>query len=281
MLEAEVQHITSLSNILDLVEAMIRSLVSDLRATQAGQEILSHGSETLGLSGTLSQRWSDLVRSSRWPRITYSVALELLQKKAKESSVGSTALLTSPPTWDLGLTLEHEKWLVENVGLGSPIFVTDYPKTQKPFYMAPSVLGDNGDGEKGQAPRESEDTVACFDLLLPSGVAEVAGGSLREWRTRKLLANMRRAGMIDLKDSAPGESSPPPSSTASNSPSLHPHEPLTDNHPLKWYIDLRRHGGSPHGGFGLGFDRLVAFLAGVENVRDVVGFPRTWRRADC
>jgi len=167
--------------------------------------------------------------------------------------------------------LEHEKWIVAVLGQGRPIFVTDYPRAIKPFYMLPS---------KSQGEHDGGETVACFDLLFPFGYCEIAGGSLREHRLENLIKNMRQQGMLKRKDA--GSSAPDIAHSASaplsNYPFLEPGEDLGN---LKWYADLRRYGSSPHGGFGMGFDRLVAYLTGVSNVRDVVPFPRTWGRADC
>jgi asparaginyl-tRNA synthetase len=99
-------------------------------------------------------------------------------------------------------------------------------------------------------------TVDCFDLLVPN-VGELAGGSMREHRLPQLEENMRALGLeVPSKRSAGGKE-------------------------LAWYLDLRRWGCPPHGGFGLGFDRLLSYLSGVQNVRDVVPFPRHYHRCDC
>ena len=130
---------------------------------------------------------------------------------------------------------EHERYLA-SLYQGKPVFVTEYPRAQKPFYMLPSA----SDG--------SDDTVACFDLLVPD-LCELVGGSLREHRSDGLLEAMQAKGV------------------AGNN--------------LDWYRDLRNYGSVPHGGFGLGFDRLLCYLSGVSNLRDVVAFPRWPGRADC
>jgi asparaginyl-tRNA synthetase len=96
----------------------------------------------------------------------------------------------------------------------------------------------------------------------------VVGGSLREHRLEPLIHNMRNKGILKTAEPGKGE----------HYPFLQPDESLGL---MKWYADLRRFGSSPHGGYGLGFDRLLAYLTGVSNVRDVVAFPRTWGRADC
>jgi asparaginyl-tRNA synthetase len=182
------------------------------------------------------------------------------------------------PTWTGGLQLEHEKYIVDVINQGQPVFVTDYPKAIKPFYMAPSQLGP-GKEEDVRAPGE---TVACFDLLLPE-VSEVAGGSLREHRLPNIIQNMREHGLIK-KRSASGSGGTGETSTSETAPEqpLYPHlQPHEDLGHLQWYADLRRWGSAPHGGFGLGFDRFLSYLAGVSSVRDVVAFPRYFGRADC
>ena len=147
------------------------------------------------------------------------------------------------PKWGSGLQAEHERWIASTVGEGAPVFVTHYPKAIKPFYMLPSK-----DSSK------YGETVDCFDLLVPE-LCEIVGGSMREHRLEPLLARMRADGMIG----------PGPDDLGS----------------LKWYIDLRRWGSVPHGGFGLGFDRLLCYLSGVQNIREMVTFPRWYGRCDC
>jgi asparaginyl-tRNA synthetase len=129
--------------------------------------------------------------------------------------------------------------------------------------MLPSIVASDS-----EALERIDDTVACFDILLPYGYAEVCGGSLREHRLPNLIQAMRERGL--LRKAASGEDSP--------YPHLEPGESLGN---LEWYADLRRFGTSPHGGFGMGFDRLLAYLTGPASVRDVVGFPRYWGRAEC
>jgi len=191
--------------------------------------------------------------------------------------------------------LEHERWIVQHIGNERPIFVTHYPKAIKPFYMAPSLQAhDHFRHWKYRRERNTtlfhpeetgRDTVACFDLLLPFGASEIAGGSLREHRLENLIANMRTAGMLKPKSSSTttpnqlyDDPSHPPKDSADAYPYLQSGESLGA---LKWYADLRRYGTMPHGGYGLGFDRLIAYLTGVHNLRDVVPFPRTYGRAEC
>ena len=149
--------------------------------------------------------------------VTYTEAIEILKK--------ADVKFEFPVEWGGDLATEHEKYLAE-VAFGKPVFVTDYPKEIKSFYMK-----QNPDGK----------TVAATDLLAP-GVGEIIGGSEREADLGKLLQAMQDRGM----------------STAE----------------YENYIDLRRFGSTPHGGFGLGLERLVMYVTGIENIRDVILYPR-------
>ena len=131
-----------------------------------------------------------------------------------------------PVYWGCDLQSEHERYLTEQV-YKKPVFLTDYPKEIKAFYMR---LNDDGK------------TVAAADLLVP-GIGELIGGSQREEREDVLLARMKEMG-LRAED-------------------------------YSWYIDLRRYGGTVHAGFGLGFERMIMYLTGIANIRDVLPFPRT------
>ena len=181
----------------------------------------------------------------------------------KEAANDQPDLFSFQPSWEKGLQLEHERYIASAVGHGSPVFVTDYPRDQKPFYMLPSSIPasevtssdqshhDTADSQRWTShalpPRSTREeliqqahpTVACFDLLLPE-VGELVGGSLREHRLEALASAMQQHKVTNID----------------------------------WYLDLRKHGSVPHGGFGLGFDRLLMYLSGVESVRDVVQWPR-------
>ncbi len=150
--------------------------------------------------------------------ITYTQAVELLEK--------SGHAFQYPVAWGRDLQTEHERYLTEEVFHG-PVFVTDYPREIKSFYMR---LNDD------------EKTVAAMDLLVP-GVGEIIGGSQREERLDVLLSRMRECE-LDEADYA-------------------------------WYVNLRRWGSTRHAGFGLGFERMVMYLTGVSNIRDVIPYPRT------
>ncbi|KAL1990640.1 hypothetical protein VTN49DRAFT_6479 [Thermomyces lanuginosus] len=267
MLEAEVNFMHDLDSLIDLVEFLLRDFTRRLYDTRVAQEIFTAKrtgepgqNEDGGESADLQQRWKAIMDGSRWPRITYTRAVELLQ----DAVANHGASFIYPPTWSEGLQLEHEKYLVDRVFPGQPVFVTDYPKQVKPFYMLPSEAATANNTSSSSSPGE---TVACFDLLLPV-VSEVVGGSLREHRLPNLIQSMREYGLIKQTTS----------SSSSPYPYLHSNEDLGH---LRWYADLRRWGSAPHGGFGLGFDRLLGYLAGVSSVRDVVPFPRYFGRADC
>ena len=150
--------------------------------------------------------------------VTYTEAIRLLEMH-KES-------FEYPVYWGCDLQTEHERYLTEKI-FNSPVFVTDYPKEIKAFYMRM-----NDDGK----------TVAAMDLLVP-GVGEIIGGSQREERLDMLLARMKE---LNLRE---------------------------DDY--SWYLDLRRYGGTKHCGFGLGFERLIMYMTGISNIRDVLPFPRT------
>ena len=130
------------------------------------------------------------------------------------------------PEFGGDLATEHEKYLTD-VHFNGPVFITDWPKDIKAFYMR---LND----DKG--------TVAAMDLLVP-GAGELIGGSQREERIDLLRKRMTEMGISEKG--------------------------------LEWYLDLRRFGGCVHSGFGMGFERMLMFLTGVENIRDVIPFPRT------
>jgi len=149
---------------------------------------------------------------------------------------GSGECFSIAPDAGRALATEHEKWLCEQHVQG-PVFVTDYPAAVKPFYM---LQNDDGDaqGEGG--------TVACMDLLVPK-LAELVGGSAREHREEHLRRAMGRAGLLQ-PDGGGGD--------------------------LQWYLDLRRYGSVPHAGWGMGFERLVQFVSGVDNIRDAIPVPR-------
>lgn len=249
MLEAELAFVDNASSVMDVVEGMLRAVATELQSSHVGKELLqgridNTQEDSASVSSTvLAQRWQGLINGP-WPRITHKDAI----KHLKEAVANGEIEFTYRPREDEGLQTEHERFLAETVGGGGPLFVTDYPRNVKPFYMAPSSGADGGTG--------NPETVACFDLLVPE-ICELVGGSMREHRLPQLLESMEEHGLM-----------PDPSTQETNSS-------------LQWYSDLRRYGSVPHGGFGLGFDRLLCYLSGVSNIRDVVSFPRWHKRCDC
>jgi len=158
------------------------------------------------------------VANAEFSHVTYTEAIEILLK--------SNENFEFPVSWGCDLQTEHERFLTEK-HFKKPVFVTDYPKDIKAFYMR---LNDDGK------------TVAAMDLLAP-GIGEIIGGSQREERVKVLESRIREMGL--------------------------------DKETYWWYLDLRRFGGTKHAGFGLGFERLLMYLTGVANIRDVLPFPRT------
>lgn len=171
------------------------------------------------------QRWHNLLGDKPWPTVTYTEAIDIL--KAQHSKQAFTRYA---PEWGSALQSEHEKWLAGEF-FNSPVFVTDYPRDCKAFYM------------KQDDALPGKETVACFDLLVP-GMGEVAGGSMREDDLGTLEQEMDRRQM-------------------------------NRNGDLDWYVALRREGSAPHGGFGLGIERLVSYLYGNHNIRDAIPFHRS------
>lgn len=158
-------------------------------------------------------------------KVTYTEAIEILEKHKDEAD------FKYPVYWGADLQTEHERFLTEKI-YKKPLFVTDYPKEIKAFYMR---LNDDGK------------TVAAMDLLVP-GVGEIIGGSQREERLDALEKRME-----ELK---------------------------LDKSAYEWYLDLRRFGGTKHAGFGLGFERLIMYITGIQNIRDAIPFPRTAGNAE-
>ena len=160
----------------------------------------------------------ELVANSEFGRISYTEAIEILKKNNKKFQF--------PVEWGVDIQTEHERYLTEVV-FKKPVFVTDYPKEIKSFYMK-----QNADGK----------TVAAADMLVP-GIGELIGGSQREEDYDKLVTRMDELGL--------------------------------DKSSYDWYLNLRKFGGVEHAGYGLGFERMIMYLTGIQNIRDVLPFPRT------
>ncbi|KAI1421599.1 hypothetical protein F5Y12DRAFT_787372 [Xylaria sp. FL1777] len=250
MLEAELSFTDRLSTVMDLLEDMLKHITSKLRDSKVVHELLNpvgDRSPDLATTEQVSERWRGLAYRT-WPRITYAQAIELLE--------AADVPFAHKPSWGKDLHTEHEKFIADKVGEGhnTPVFVTDYPRHLKPFYMKAGET-DGGRSSLGN-------TVECFDLLVP-GFCEIAGGSMREHRLENLVESMQARGLSTASSENHSGSSQGP-----------------DNN-LDWYLDLRRWGCPPHGGFGLGFDRLLCYLTGVQTIHDTTAFPRWYGRCDC
>lgn len=160
----------------------------------------------------------EATRDADFAQITYTEAIDNLLAADQE--------FENKVEWGIDLQTEHERYLSEKV-YQKPVFITDYPRDIKAFYM-----------------RENEDhkTVAAVDLLVP-GIGELIGGSQREERLAKLNEKIKEFNL--------------------------------DPEEYKWYLELRKYGETEHSGFGIGFERLLMYVTGVENIRDVIPFPRT------
>ena len=170
----------------------------------------------------LIDRLNNIVNSD-FGRITYTEAVELLKKAGDRFDY--------PVEWGCDLQTEHERYITEEI-YKKPVFVTDYPKEIKAFYMRM-----NDDGK----------TVAAADCLVP-GIGEIIGGSQREERLDVLENRMEELGL--------------------------------NKEDYWWYLDLRKFGGTRHAGYGLGFERLIMYITGMSNIRDVIPYPRTVRNAE-
>ena len=202
-----------LDDIIEVAEAMIKFVLKDVIEKCPDELAFFEKFFEKGLREKLQK-----IVDGDFERITYTKAIELL----KDADVK----FQYPVEWGCDLATEHERYITEQV-YNKPVFVTDYPKEIKSFYMK-----QNPDGK----------TVAATDLLVP-GVGEIIGGSQREENLDKLLAAMEERGMTQDE--------------------------------YKDYLDLRKFGSVPHGGFGLGFDRIVMYMTGMANIRDVQLYPRT------
>lgn len=217
MIEPEIAF-ADLGDDMTLAEACIKEIISFVRAQAPEEMAFFNQFVEKGMDEKL-----DNVVNNEFGRITYTEAVDILTKSGKEFDY--------PVKWGMDLQTEHERFLTEEV-FKKPLFVIDYPKDIKAFYMQ---LNDDGR------------TVAAMDLLVP-GVGEIIGGSQREERYDVLTRRLAEMG-IDPKD-------------------------------YWWYLDLRRYGGCKHAGFGLGFERILMYLTGMSNIRDVISYPRTPRQAE-
>lgn len=217
MIEPEIAF-SDLEDDMEMAEAMTKFVIRHvLKTCSAELEFFNKF-----VDNTLLERLNNIVNND-FARVTYTEAIKLLEESGKEFDY--------KPFWGCDMQTEHERYLCENV-FKKPVFVINYPREIKAFYMR---LNDDGK------------TVAAMDMLVP-GVGELIGGSQREERLDKLEAAYKNFG-------------------------LNPED-------YWWYTELRKFGGTHHAGFGLGFERLIMYITGVANIRDVEAFPRTTGNAD-
>lgn len=212
MIEPEMAF-ADLTDYLDTAEAMVKYIINYVRENAPEEMEFFNSFIDKGLFERL-----DNVVNSDFARVSYTEAVELLQKSGQKFDY--------PVEWGIDLQTEHERYLTEKI-FGKPVFVTDYPKDIKAFYMR---LNDDGK------------TVAAADLLVP-GVGEIIGGSQREERLEVLEKRIEGLGL--------------------------------NKEDYWWYLELRKYGETKHAGYGLGFERMIMYLTGMGNIRDVIPFPRT------
>ena len=217
MIEPEVAF-ADLKDNMALSEAMVKFVIRYvLEECSQEMEFLNKFVDT-----GLIERLNNLAEAE-FGHVTYSEAIELL--------LNSQYQFEYPVSWGIDLQTEHERYLTEKI-FGKPVFVTDYPKEIKAFYMRMN---------------DDNKTVAAMDMLVP-GVGELIGGSQREERLDLLEKRMDELGL--------------------------------NKEDYWWYLELRKFGGTTHSGYGLGFERLIMYLTGISNIRDVIPFPRTVSNAE-
>ncbi len=211
MIEPEIAF-CDLNGLMDIEEEMLKSVVSDVLKKCASEiDFLNEF-----VDNTLKKKLTDLV-SSKFVRITHHEVVDLLKK--------ADIKWEFEPSYEDDIAKEHEKYITEH--FNAPVFITDWPKDIKAWYMKV-----NPDGK----------TVAAVDLEVP-GAGELMGGSQREENYDVLLNRVKEKGV--------------------------------NYESIDWFCNLRKFGGCYHAGFGMGFERLLIYLTGVENIRDVIPFPRT------
>ena len=203
---------------MDVIEEMIKYIVNYVR--ENAKEEMEFFNKFVDKD--LFNRLDTLV-NNKFDRITYTEAIEILKNSKQKFEY--------EVEWGIDLQTEHERYLAEK-HFKKPVFVTDYPKDIKAFYMKL-----NKDGK----------TVRAVDLLAP-GIGEIVGGSQREDDYDVLLGKIHEMGLKEED--------------------------------YWWYLDLRKYGSVPHSGFGLGFDRMLMYITGMTNIRDVIPFPRTTKNLE-
>lgn len=217
MIEPEMAF-TDLEGNMEVAEAMVKYIINYVLENAPEEMEFFNNFIDKGLLARL-----DNIVNSEFGRVTYTEAVDILLKSGKEFEY--------PVEWGIDLQTEHERYLTDEV-FKKPVFVTNYPKDIKAFYMRM-----NEDGK----------TVAACDLLVP-GIGEIIGGSQREERMDVLKERMAEMNL--------------------------------NEEDYWWYLELRKYGGVEHAGFGLGFERMIMYLTGMGNIRDVLPFPRTPKTAE-
>lgn len=217
MIEPEIAF-ADLNDDMKLAEDMIKYIIKYVMENAKQEMDFFNGFIDKGLYERLNS-----ILSSEFGCITYTEAIELLQKSGHKFQY--------PVKWGADLQTEHERYLTEQI-MKKPLFVINYPKEIKAFYMRIN---------------EDDKTVAAMDLLVP-GVGEIIGGSQREERLDVLEKRMEELGL--------------------------------DKVTYDWYLDTRRFGTAKHAGFGLGFERMLMYMTGIQNIRDVLPYPRTVNNAE-
>lgn len=212
MLEPEIAF-ADLNVNMDIIEEMIKYIIRYVMDNAPDEMEFFNSFIEKGLFDKLNN-----ILDNGFARVTYTEAIELLKKVNNKFEI--------PVEWGMDLKTEHERYLAEQI-FKRPVFVTDYPKDIKAFYMK---LNDDNK------------TVRAVDLLAP-GIGEIVGGSQREENYEKLMEVINEKGLKFDEYS--------------------------------WYLDLRKYGSVPHSGYGLGFERMLMYITGMANIRDVLPFPRT------
>lgn len=217
MIEPEIAF-ADLNDDMKLAEEMIRYIIGDVMdRCKDEMDFLNKF-----VDNELYERLNKVL-NSEFGCITYTEAIDLLKKSGQNFQF--------PVEWGCDLQTEHERYLTEQL-MKKPVFVINYPKEIKAFYMR--INDDNR-------------TVAAMDLLVP-GIGEIIGGSQREDRYDVLENRIKELG-LNMEE-------------------------------YQWYLDMRRFGGAPHAGFGLGFERMMMYITGMQNIRDVIPYPRTVNNAE-
>ena len=217
MIEPEMAF-ADLTDNMDVAEEMVKYIINYVMENAPEEMEFFNNFVDKGLFDRLNN-----VVNNEFVRITYTEAIDLLLKSGEKFQY--------PVKWGIDLQTEHERFLTEKI-FKKPVFVTNYPKEIKAFYMRMN---------------DDNKTVAAMDLLVP-GVGEIIGGSQREERLERLEKRMDELGL--------------------------------KKEDYWWYLELRKYGETKHSGYGLGFERIIMYITGVENIRDVIPFPRTTGSAE-